>query len=241
MSFDIVIAVGPSDQGIIRKQLEYTLKNIVGYRSVYTICSDSMLQFDGCVSVPESSFPFSLETVRSFHGDSPRNGWYLQQLLKLYAGIVIPGILTRYLVIDGDTIFMRPTSFVEDDLCLYNHGWEYHTPYFDHMRRLDPCFARVDAHKSGICHHMMFEVEYVGEMIARVENAHNDAFYNVFLRHVSEHDRNLSGASEYEMYFNYMLQYHPDKIRIRPLRWDNCGTFDPDSDLDYVSVHHYMR
>jgi flagellar biosynthesis/type III secretory pathway protein FliH len=49
MSFDIVITVGPRDQGIVRKQLEYTRKNIVGYRHVYIICHDSTLQFDGCV------------------------------------------------------------------------------------------------------------------------------------------------------------------------------------------------
>ena len=136
---------------------------------------------------------------------------------------------------------MRPTPFVEDAVCLYGYGWEYHQPYFGHMHRMDPGFAKVDARMSGICHHMMFEVQYVEEIIARVEAAHHDAFYNVFLRCVSEKDRAFSGASEYEMYFNYMLQHHRDKIRIRPLRWENRGTFDPDSDMDYVSVHYYMR
>ena len=34
---------------------------------------------------------------------------------------------------------------------------------------------------------------------------HNDLFYNIFLKNVT--DLNGSGASEYEIYFNYMRLY----------------------------------
>lgn len=103
--FDIVIPLGPNDIPVIRQQIGYTLKNIVGYRNVYIVFQDDSLQLDGCITVPESIFPFSMETVATHHGKLSRNGWYLQQLIKLYAGLVIPDILERYLVVDADTFF----------------------------------------------------------------------------------------------------------------------------------------
>ena len=67
---------------------------------------------DGCITIFEKIFPFSLDTVAKIHGKRDRNGWYLQQLLKLYAGKIIPNILDKYLVIDSDTFFLKPTKII---------------------------------------------------------------------------------------------------------------------------------
>ena len=131
--FDIVIAVGPRDKDILEKQLSYTRKNIIGYRKIFLVCADPNIQMEGCITIDEKSYPFTIDTVDKLHGKTDSNGWYLQQLLKLYAGTVIPGILKRYLVIDCDTFFLRPVRFIEGGKCLYMHGSEYHKPYFDHI------------------------------------------------------------------------------------------------------------
>lgn len=148
-------------------------------------------------------FPFNIGTVIKHHGKLKRNGWYLQQLLKLYAGEVIPNILDKYLVIDSDTFFLKPTTFVENNKCLYNYGTEYNLPYFEHMKKLDENLTKMDDKKSGICHHMIFENKYINQLISKIEKNHNDLFYNVFLKLVKKEEK--SGASEYEIYFNYML------------------------------------
>ena len=129
--------------------------------------------------------------------------------MKLYAGKVIPNILERYLVIDSDTFFLKPITFVENNKCLYNFGTEYHKAYFKHMMELDKKLIKVDMNKSGICHHMIFETKYIDEIITKIENNHNDKFFNVFLKLVTE--KKGSGASEYEIYFNYMLKNYSDK------------------------------
>lgn len=237
--FDIVIPVGPNDSNIIRQQLEYTRNNVIGFRNIYLICHDPGMTIEGCIMVSENIFPFSLETVSSFHGKSRRNGWYLQQLLKLYALITIPNILERCLVIDCDTFFLRPTTFIKDNKCLYNFGTQYHPPYFKHMSKLNKDFVKVDPAKSGICHHMMFEKIYIEKLIDEVERIHNDKFYNVFLKTITDVER--SGASEYEIYFNYMLKNYSDQIEIRPLRWRDVSTLSAVPDLDYISYHWYMR
>ena len=237
--FDIVIPIGPYDKDKIHKQIDYTKRNIVGYRNIYLICYDDTITIDGCITISEKIFPFTIDTVSEFHGKIDRNGWYLQQLLKLYAGKTIPGILERYLIIDCDTFFMIPTTFIYDGKCLYNFGTEYHIEYFEHMTRLHKDFVKMDPYKSGICHHMMFETKYVDEIIDKIEEKHGDTFYNVFLKLVSEEDRDFSGASEYEIYFNYILKFHPDKIIIRELNWKNTK-FLENTNINYISCHYYL-
>jgi hypothetical protein len=218
--FDIVICVGPNDKDIICKQIEYTKKNIIGYRNIYLICYDPTIIIHGCITIDEKQFPFSLDTVRNIHGQLNRNGWYLQQLLKLYALITIPEILERCLVIDADTFFLKPTLFIKNNKCLYNYGTEYCNHYFDHMLKMHEDLIKVDINKSGISHHMMFEKTYINKLINKIEEKHNDKFYNVFLKMVPNANVSLSGASEYEIYFNYMLKNYSDKIEIRQLKWN---------------------
>tara|TARA_R110002020_G_scaffold13595_3_gene48833 strand:+ start:1187 stop:2053 length:867 start_codon:yes stop_codon:yes gene_type:complete len=227
--FDIVIAVGPNDIDYVKNQIKCTKKNIIGHRNIYLIPYDPTFEIDGCITVKEDDFPFSKQTVAQYHGKLERNGWYLQQLLKLYAGIVIPGILDRYLVIDSDTYFIKPTTFITDDnKCLYSHGRDIHEPYFDHMSKLHASLKRVNY--SGICHHMMFETKYVKELFNLAESdsapgiyrkVHSDGrpmkFYEIFLESINKEDFTLSGASEYEIYFNYMLLYYKDCMEIRYL------------------------
>ena len=242
--FDILIPVGPEDREIVIKQIEFTKKNIIGYRNIYLICYDPTITLDGCITINENIFPFTIDTVAKFHGKLSRNGWYLQQLLKLYAGIIIPNILDKYLVIDSDTFFLKPTTFIKNGKCLYTYrcdGWD---TYFAHMHKLVN-FKNIEA-KSGICHHMIFETKYVKELINMVENKHGDLFYNVFLKLVTE--INASGASEYEIYFNYILKNHKDQITIRKLEWIDVSTFNmttaddcTDVPYDYVSCHWYAR
>lgn len=244
--FDIVIPVGPSDSEIVSKQLTFTKKNIIGYRNIYLISYDPSINFDGCITIDENIFPFNKNTVVQIHGDNYRNGWYLQQLLKLYASFVIPDILDKYLVIDSDTLFLKPTTFIEDNKCLYNYGDEHHEPYFQHIKRMDNELRKM-TNKSGICHHMIFEKKYIQEMFNKIEGIHNDTFYNIFLKYVLPMQTLLdeyntdSGASEYELYFNYMLQFNSDKIKLRPLHWCNSQSGDTNTDYDYISYHWYLR
>ena len=243
--FDIVIPVGPKDIAQIKEQIRYTKLNILGYRNIYIISYDPTLQIEGCITIQETLFPFSMDTIVSIHGKKDRNGWYLQQLLKLYAGSVIPDIMEKYLIIDSDTYFLKPTTFVHQGKCLYAFGSENHRPYFNHMARLHSTLRKIDGSKSGICHHMIFEQQYIRELFKMIEDAHNnEPFYMTFLKQVDPGEITTSGASEYEIYFNYMMLYHPDNIQIRPLAWRNVNQ-SPNStkydSMDYVSYHWYMR
>lgn len=236
MSFDIVVPVGPNDISQIETQLNYTKTNVIGYRNIYLVSFDPSLNIPGCITVDEKVFPFTKNDVG---GKETRRGWYLQQLLKLYSGFVVPDILDTYLVIDSDTHFMKPTTFIDQDgICLYNPGTENHKPYFDHMQKLHPSLSKM-TNMSGISHHMIFQTKYIKELFEWIELKHNNQeFWKIFLNQI-EYSNN-SGASEYELYFHFMLKYHPNEIKIRQLKWKNYHQID-DSDCDYISVHSYLR
>ena len=215
----------------------------MGHRNIYIISNDPNLELDNCLVIDEKIFPFTIDNVAQFHGKLTRNGWYLQQLLKLYAGFIIPNILDRYLVIDSDTFFLKQTIFINDNKCLYAFGKEYHSPYFRHMKLLHPSLTRFNDSMSGICHHMMFEKKYLLELFTLVENfsTTNQKFYEIFLNSVAPNDYNDSGASEYEIYFNFILLYHFNDITIRQLMWKNVRSLNDKGNMDYISYHWYLR
>jgi len=237
--FDVVVPVGSDDLDLIDQQVEHVKANVEGCRNIYLI-SRLPLSVGGCTHVSESIFPFSLDDVAYFHGKNERNSWYLQQLFKLYAGSVIPRISEKYLVVDADTFFLRPTSFLKSGKMLFNFGLEYHAPYFDHMLKMHPTLRKVHPDISGICHHMIFDSKCLSGLFSLVEFYNKQDFWKTFLRHVSTEDVGFSGASEYEIYFNFMFLYYPDLVELRPLQWRNSHHLD-DPICDYTALHHYLR
>jgi hypothetical protein len=239
----------------IYKQIEYTKKNVIGYRNIYIVTNNTeQLEFKDCIIVDENSFPFKLNDIASYfykhNGKTNRNGWYFQQLLKLYAGFVIEGILDNYLVIDADVFFLKPLEFYKDSKYIFTTSNENHKPYFHHMSKLDPTFIKQTMY-SGIAHHMIFNKVIIKEMFDKVECQHNNRpFWLIFIEAVDEHknyNRDVieSGASEYELYFNYMLIYHKDIIEIRNLNWANkpynYNINNNNNDLYYVSICSWIK
>ena len=100
---------------------------------------------------------------------------------------------------------------------------------------------------------MIFEKKYVSELFNLIEKTHNKEFWRVFLEQVDKSQILGSGASEYEIYFNFLLTYHPLDIKIRSLKWYNIETlskiksfskipsFSNKEEFDYVSWHWYLR
>jgi hypothetical protein len=236
--FDIVIPLGPNDYNKIDTMLSYTIKNVIGYRKIFVVAKEKKFTSD-VEFINEDIFPFNFDTIKIYLGNNDRIGWYFQQLIKLYAGFHIPNILNNYLVIDSDTFFLRPTTFFKNNLPMYNFGSEYHVPYFNHMKELHPNLMKTSS-KSGICHHMMFQKDKVVQLFNIVEDLHKNNFYNIFLNSISNEHILGSGASEYEIYFNFLLRYFEKDIIIRELKWINHSGIPINEDYDYVSCHWYL-
>jgi hypothetical protein len=252
MSFDIVIPLGPKEISRFYQQIEFTKKNVTGYRNIYIVTCNLNVDVPGCTIVDENIFPFKdfiSEYFFTHNGKKNRNGWYFQQLVKLYAGVYIENILDNYLVVDADVFFMKPINFMENDKPIFTLGDEHHIPYFIHMNVLHENLLKSHD-KSGICHHMLFSKKYINEIFELVEEKHKNPFWQVFILSVQEHknhslDADDSGASEYEIYFNYMVKYHNNNIVTRNLTWGGVSINDYESkrfnqDSDYISVCAWM-
>jgi hypothetical protein len=118
---------------------------------------------------------------------------------------------------------------------------EHRKEYFDHAAALHPSLRRVDERLSGIVHHMMFSAPCVRHLFELVEANHGGKpFWRVFLSCVIPEQYEGAGASEYEIYFNFMLLYHQEAAVLRPLSMANVHRIDTTIDVDYISAHAWM-
>lgn len=243
-SFDVIIPLGPQDESIVQKCIDSVYTHVVGVRNVFVI-SHRPIQLSDCIVLQESAFPFKKADVEK-RTSTKKAGWYLQQLIKLYAPLLISNILENVLVVDADTIFYKRTRFLENGQFLFDKVTGLvHEPYFIHMKKLHPSFTQWKKATSGITNVMIFNKKILSEIFEKVETHHNDgrSFWEIFLDCVTE--KESSGASEYELYFNYVMSFHFDQVRMRPLQWSNDGQRvnleKAKGDWHYVNYHIYRQ
>jgi len=251
---DVVIPCHKKDKETLDRVIDGVRRHIK-HRSIILIAAEPFT--DKALWCDEAMFPFTKEDISLFFFDSleqaksymqhpqSRIGWIYQQLLKLYAPLVIPGISPNVLVVDADTIFMKSVTFQDEDGAPYfNTGTEYNLPYFMWMDKVIPGLKKVFSDKSGICHHMLLQRSVLEDLFRCIEEIHHEEPWKVFLRCMQHPQHCQSGMSEYELYFNYIFS-RTDQAKIRPLRWANLHLGDLPSayrqGLDYASCHAWMR
>lgn len=152
-------------------------------------------------------------------------GWYFQQLLKLYAPLVIPGISSNVLILDSDTIFLNPVEFLNKQKAGMYYPWDYthlFDSYFVHARKLVPDFSRPFPQYSGISHHMLFQKCVILDLFKTVSDYHGVPFWKAFCLCADSNNLCMPGAAEYEIYFNFLFSRSSlPTIRFLKNR-DNC-------------------
>ena len=237
---DVVIPCDEKDISTLEACIRGVREHVSEVRNVFVVSKRRLS--DHADWLPEDRYPFSLADVERFLPQAgSRAGWYFQQLLKLYASFVLPDPTHRVLVVDADTIFQRRCPMLGGDgRPLYAVGTEYHEPYFAHMHRLLPGLHRVGPH-SGIVHHMILDRTVLGMLFQEVESLHAKSFWQAFLEQVASSEAPASGASEYEIYFNYWQWRDPGYGRLRSLAWANVADAANVYNLDFASAHSWMR
>lgn len=243
-SYDAVVCLGPNDKELLGSLLPNFRANLPGCRTIFVItmaanfletCDTSGVEF-----IDEDIFPVSKKDIDAAFQVPSRSGWYLQQILKLYAPLVIPRILENYLIVDADVYFHRPVRWFEDGFVQFNVGHQYWTPYFEHMARFAP-FLEKPIQASGICHMMPMKRSILMDFVERIEKIHGKPCWQAFLDAVDPEYYKHSGASEYELLFAFGILYHMDKCKVRILLWRNSKKITEGYDGDYEACHHYMR
>eukprot|EP00241_Pyramimonas_parkeae_P012294 CAMPEP_0114259432 /NCGR_PEP_ID=MMETSP0058-20121206/19890_1 /TAXON_ID=36894 /ORGANISM="Pyramimonas parkeae, CCMP726" /LENGTH=273 /DNA_ID=CAMNT_0001374479 /DNA_START=212 /DNA_END=1034 /DNA_ORIENTATION=- len=200
---------------------------------------DSVLSKDARIQwISESAFPIKKQQVQrelELRGCSvSRTGWYYQQLLKLLAPEAIESISEPYVVVDSDVVFLDTVQFTLDDgqSAVYPMGDDHHAPYFAHMHRLTGgLVTRYYPEVSGMCHFMVFHKVVLKSLFQLVESTIHLPFWQAFLRCVDADDSYM-GASEYELYFNYIMRWHPERVCLQRVRWKNAPATSLNSEAD---------
>lgn len=253
---DVVIPCTAKDIETLELCIKGIRENCKGIRRIIVVSKERLTKKAAWYN--ETKYPFKIHDVAMELFGTPeaalqymqtpgnRLGWIYQQLLKFYAPFVIPKISSNVLFVDSDTIFLNPVSFIGKNRAgLFNVGNEYHPPYFGHAKRLLTCLDKVFPEQSGICHHMLMQRAVLKNLFQDVKNQHKIPLWKAFLRCIDHEDLFGSGASEFEIYFNYAF-IKSDQFVIRPLRWQNVPSLENMMDYKnkgyhYISCHSYMR
>ncbi|MBP9842064.1 MAG: hypothetical protein KBC64_06545 [Simkaniaceae bacterium] len=253
---DVVIPTIEKDLAVLNLCIDGIRKNGANIRRIIVVSKKKLT--DHAEWYSEEAYPFSFQEVAEALAQNhpqiqsklletgARTGWYYQQLLKFYAPLVIPDISSNVLILDSDTVFLNPVTFLNDaNGGMYNPGEEYHPPYFKHAELLIPGFYKVFPKYSGIVHHMLFQKAVIETLFNQVESTHCVPFWKAFCQCVEREDLFYSGASEYEIYFNYVFSC-TKQGSLRKLKWKNITDLRKipcfrKKGFHYVSIHSYNR
>ncbi len=221
---DIVIPYHPKDGGTINECLDSIKLYVNKYRNIFII-SNKNHNFKDTIWINLDNFPFDGNSVINFHGKTPKNGWYLQQLIKLYSVICIPNISNTICVIDSDIVFCNTINLYETDINKPNLNIQYDVikghaqwgpDYFIHMKKLHPELERIDPNITGINQVFSIKKSTIINLFKLVETYHNNnlKFWELFL-HFAEGTK--SGASEFEILINYILKFELNEYNL--VKW----------------------
>lgn len=242
---DVVIPCAAKDRANLELCIEGIRTNGANIRRVIVVSKIPLTNRAEWFS--EANYPFSwrdvaialakdnLQALELLLREGARTGWYFQQLLKLYAPLIIPGISPNVLILDADVVFLNPVTFLnKHNGGLYNFGTENYPHYFTHAARLLPNFKKCFEGYSGICHHMLFQKPAIEALMAEVEQTHNGPFWRSFCHMVDPNEILYAGASEYEIYFNFVFS-NTKQVSLRPLQWANLTQWSPSRKSKIIS------
>jgi len=255
---DVVIVAHPKDKGTIDMCADGIRKNCAEKVGRVIVVSSEPLS-DKTEWYDEKNYPFSKDDIRmqighedpemivDFFSRAHNAGWYYQQMLKMYAPFVIPGISSNVLIIDADTVFLNKVSFLDPKthagkLCINDHR-DTKGHYLRHAERFVPSYQRVNVGYNSVNHHMLFQRAIMKDLFDEVEKQYNMPFWKAWCRSIYVNgDR---GASEYEIYYNYALNHCKDvgvhKLRRRSSGYpERSGIYRRDG-YQMASFHTYMR
>ncbi|HMP76769.1 MAG TPA: DUF6492 family protein [Kiritimatiellia bacterium] len=127
-------------------------------------------------------------------------GWVLQQFIKLNAAHHVP--TPDYLVLDADTVFLRPQLFVRKSKTILRYSDQYELLY---NRSLELAFGTKRRFPvSFVTHHMMFNRERVQALLTFLTERFKRPWWEAILHEVDK-GHPISFA-EYELYGHFILR-----------------------------------
>lgn len=238
---DVVIPVIEQDLATLPMVIEGARRNIahqVG--NIFIVGPENAKIRDkceehACIFVNEDTIlPIKKRDISLRPNGVDRSGWIFQQLLKLSADSL--SSCEHILILDADTVLIRPQRFVLYGQPIYRISDELHLPYFRNISLLTG--REIHPRFSFVAHHMLFDKSGLVELRNFIEKRNNGPWYEEILRSISLAES--SGFSEYELFGHFISQYRSNCLIEY---WDNraltrnmLGSLDA---LERLYVHRY--
>jgi len=166
----------------------------------------------GCIFIEESTIlGYNKKHISYQYKGEDRSGWIFQQLLKLGAEKIVKN--NNYLVIDADTLLIKPHIFKTPTQTYLFETDEWNEPYVYAYEKLFS--SPYPSGKSFVSHMMLFNKDHLKEMKEEIEHIHHTSWDKAFINAIQKDS--LSGISEYEIYGHWLASKHKDAVYIVPL------------------------
>ncbi|TXK84817.1 DUF6492 family protein [Paenibacillus sp. N3.4] len=169
-----------------------------------------MCKRKGCTFVDENKvLPITKKDIHYQSKTWDRSGWLFQQLLKLNGDKLCRSKF--YLVIDADTVLIRPHIFRANQKTLfYCRNWSQEE-YFKTYRKL--LGRKKSSSSSFVTHYMLFEKSKLVKLKKAIEAKHQTSWYKAILRSMNK-SRQFA-FSEFETYGNFLHSAYPGQLILK--------------------------
>ncbi|CAJ1407731.1 unnamed protein product [Effrenium voratum] len=142
------------------------------------------------------------------------SGWLLQQLLKLYAPVLLEGLADDVLVCDADVVWLQPVRFLlPSDSGAYINVFNTHTcppirsavdlhRYDGFVPAILPGLQKPRPKETAVCHHMVLQKRVLKQLMEEVELACGRSFWQAYCEAAKATE---GRASEYELYYAFAI------------------------------------
>jgi FkbM family methyltransferase len=190
----------------IRKNLKHPIGRFIVIapqsEKIKSVCDSKKCEF----LLEDSLLPIAKQDIHYAVNGIDRSGWLFQQLIKLSGDTICSE--EYYLAIDADTILLRPQVVEVNGKIVLLHSDEHHQPYFDLYKRLFGKETKTSL--SFVSHQMLFKISLMRQFKDHIEERHGDNWLTALLKNIDFSQS--SGCSEYELFGQWMLHHHNDKI-----------------------------
>ena len=213
---DILIPTVEKDLDMLEINLSFARANLMHpIRNVYIVAAPSdrviaCAEKLGAIFVDETTvLPIQIKDIFYFPSQCngcDRRGWLFQQFLKLSCDEICES--EYVLVLDTDTLLIRPQIYVYNGLTIFQCADEYHQPYRTVYRKLIGEEAKGPF--SFVSHTTLFEKSKLKHFKRHIEQLHQRPWFQAVMDLMDKDES--SAFAENESYPQFVVSHYPNSF-----------------------------